>query len=49
MEGIELDQTVHALMERYANGELSLDQFSAAMEGHAQSAATEKVELAGAA
>jgi len=49
MEGIELDATVHVLMERYAQGELSLAQFSAAMEDHAQSATTEKVELAGAA
>jgi hypothetical protein len=34
-EGIELDETVHSLMAQFADGELTLDQFSAAMALHA--------------
>jgi hypothetical protein len=34
-EGIELDETVHSLMAHFADGELTLDQFSAAMAHHA--------------
>jgi hypothetical protein len=40
MEGIELDATVHSLMDRFAAGELDLAQFSAAMQSHAQTVGT---------
>ena len=40
MEGIELDATVHSLMDRFAAGELDLAQFSAAMQRHAQTVGT---------
>jgi hypothetical protein len=36
MEGIELDATVHSIMERFAAGEIDLAQFSAEMQRHAQ-------------
>jgi len=49
MEGIELDATVHSLMNRYAEGELTLDEFSAGMDGLAEQLLEKKRELAGAA
>jgi hypothetical protein len=48
MEGIELDATVHSIMNRYAEGELTLDEFSAEMQRHALSVGTQ-ASLAGAA
>lgn len=35
MEGIEPDATSRALLAQYASGELTLDQFSSAMDAHA--------------
>jgi hypothetical protein len=49
MEGIRLDATVELLMNRYAEGELSLEQFSVAMDAHAQATLAKHRELAGAA
>jgi hypothetical protein len=49
MEGIELDAAVHALMSRYAEGELNLEEFSAEMDGLAKQSLDKKRELAGAA
>jgi hypothetical protein len=33
--GIELDAATHEIFQRFASGDLTLDQFSAAMDAHA--------------
>jgi hypothetical protein len=48
-EGIELDATVQALMRRFAEGELTLAQFSAAMDRHAEQVLAAQRSLVGAA
>ena len=48
-EGIHLDATVHALMGRFADGEFTLDQFSAAMDRHAETVVAAHKQLASAA
>jgi len=49
MEGIKLDAAVHSIMNRYAEGELTLDEFSAGMDELAAQLLDKKRELAGAA
>jgi Antitoxin VbhA len=48
-EGISLDETVLSLMDRFANGEFTLGQFSAAMDSHAETVVSKDKQLAGAA
>ena len=36
MEGLEPDATTRSIMNRYAEGELTLEEFSAEMQRHAQ-------------
>ena len=47
-EGIELDATVRRLMDQFVNGELTLTQFSAAMDIHAESIVSRSRQMAGA-
>jgi hypothetical protein len=48
-EGIYLDETVQSLMGRFANGEFTLDQFSAAMDRYAETVTAGNAQLASAA
>jgi formiminotetrahydrofolate cyclodeaminase len=49
MEGIHLDAATRSLMERFVEGELNLQQFSAAMDKHAEETTAKRHQLAGAA
>jgi hypothetical protein len=49
MEGLFPDETTLEIMRRYEIGELSLDQFSAAMDAHAHSLIAGRRSLVGAA
>jgi Antitoxin VbhA len=47
-EGIALDATVRRLMDQFVDGELTLAQFSAAMDVHAESIMSKSRQMAGA-
>jgi hypothetical protein len=49
MEGLAPDETTRVLMERYAVGAITLDQFSAAMQAHGRDLIARMRLLAGAA
>lgn len=49
MEGIFPDPTTADLLERYGTGELSMDQFSSAMDRHAEQRVKAQRQVAGAA
>ena len=47
MEGLAPDPTTAEILERYANGALTLDAFSSAMDQHAHELLQAKQKLAG--
>lgn len=47
LEGIEPDSTTRALLARYASGDLTLLQFSSAMDAHAMELVAAHRSLAG--
>ena len=49
MEGLFPDDTTRALLDRYAEGDLTLEQVSEAMDHHAYSLVAAQGKLAGAA
>ena len=49
VEGIRVDATVEKLMRQFADGDITLDQFSAAVDEYANSLLTKEQSLAGAA
>jgi hypothetical protein len=49
MEGIHLSPEARQLLDRYAEGELTLDEFSASMDRCAEQLLAKRRELAGAA
>jgi hypothetical protein len=49
MEGIVLDSHVRTLMDRFAEGDISLEEFSSAMNDHARQVLAMSRQLAGAA
>jgi hypothetical protein len=49
MEGLFPDQATQAILRQYENGELSLEQFSQAMDSHARQLLTAQGKMAGAA
>jgi hypothetical protein len=49
MEGLEPDEATRAIFAQYAEGDLSLEEFSAAMDRHAQTLLASLGKLVGAA
>ncbi len=47
-EGIEVDATVRRLMDQFVDGELTLAQFSSAMDVHAGNVVSRSRQMAGA-